>query len=134
MFLSFFRKKIRWLFIFVPQKSWKLAFETLFLGTEYPFVFVLTGREYSMDIVLSKTGVQCAYLRFLMYKIQFKSFTICNGILNCTIIILCWTLIPHIHLMQTEKIYKLFPKKKLSSKFLNQILFRSIISNIVLIH
>ena len=28
-------------------------------GTQYPLVFVLAGREYYMDIVLLKTGVNC---------------------------------------------------------------------------
>ena len=33
------------IFIFVHQKSRKLAFKTVFFGTQCPFVFVWVGRE-----------------------------------------------------------------------------------------
>ena len=39
-----FLKQNRWLFLFVHQKSWKLAFKTGFFGTQFSFVFVLAGR------------------------------------------------------------------------------------------
>ena len=32
-------------------------------GTQYPFVFVLAGKEYYMDIVLSKNGVKYAVFK-----------------------------------------------------------------------
>ena len=34
-----------------------------FFCIQYPFVFVLAGREYQMDIVLSKNGVKCAVFK-----------------------------------------------------------------------
>ena len=34
-----------------------------FFGAQYPFVFVLAGREYKMDFVLSKNGVKCAVFK-----------------------------------------------------------------------
>ena len=43
-----------------------------FLGTQYLFVFVLAGREYKMDIVLSKNGVKCAVFKISDVQVEFR--------------------------------------------------------------
>ena len=40
------------------------------------FIFVLAGREYKVDIVLSKNGVKCAVFKFSDVQILFVSFLV----------------------------------------------------------
>ena len=41
--------------------------------TQYPFEFVLVGRESKWILYSQKIGVKCAYLRFLMNILCFSS-------------------------------------------------------------
>ena len=63
-----FSKQIWWLFIFVYQKSWKLAFKTGF-SVHNIYLYLCWQVEDDKWILCSwKTYVKCAYFRFLMYK------------------------------------------------------------------
>ena len=63
-----FLQTIRWLFIFVHQKSWKQMFKTIFLVLNIHLF--LCGQKYNTIWILCsrKICVKCLYLRFPMYK------------------------------------------------------------------
>ena len=67
MYFFFFWTKI-WLFIFVHQKSWKLAFKTGFSVHNIHLYLCWQVEDTKWILCYRKIGVESAYLRFLMYK------------------------------------------------------------------
>ena len=91
-FLTFKYVFIRWLFIFLQQKSWKLSFKTSYLV--HNIHLYLCGHEENTKWILCsrEIGVKYAYLRFLTKSINcncifftqiwfyFKCLLICHTI------------------------------------------------------
>ena len=65
----FFSKKIRWLFLFVHQKSWKLAFNTGFSVHNIHLYFCSQVENTKWILCRRKMVLNVQYLRFLIYKI-----------------------------------------------------------------
>ena len=80
-YLSCFAKQIRWSFIFVHHKWWKLAFKTGF-SVHYIHLYLCGQVENTKWILCSrKIGVKCAYLRCTKDVVTMITFhDICEAI------------------------------------------------------
>ena len=73
MYLSFFFIT-QMIIYFLISEILKTRVSNRFFSTQYPFVFVLAGKNTKWILCSRKIGVKCAYCRFLKYKIFFHPF------------------------------------------------------------